>query len=157
MGWVENRFLDEEKYEETLSSLWNEFRDALGTAVKEFSRRVSGSNSAPLSRKDCTARGNQYCVRLQKSHPDESLEVFIDENDKSLKTALQSEPSVIKTVCNYRLKADRSGLEFAAPNAENGFTSLGIEAACEMAIGSFLFSPFPRVFFNSFGTMITRH
>jgi len=154
MGWVENTFADEVVYINSIAGLWNAMRDSVGVTVHEFTKRTSGSG-IPLTRKDCKARG-QYCIRVEKGQqPPSSVEVFLDEQDKTLKVSLPDEPERARLVCGYRLKADRSGLEFF--DVVDGTASqLSTEAACEKALRDFLFMPFPRVFAGPDGKIMAR-
>lgn len=144
MGWVEDRFRDHLTSTRQIRPFWNELRDSVGRATVDYNQRIGDADH--LDHTDCMARG-PLCTRLHKAGNGATLELFLDEEHRQLKAA----PSVggeIRTVCGYRLNADRTGLEFfrADVRAPDGTIALTVEEACELAIEEFLFNPFPARF-----------
>lgn len=142
MGWVEDKFLDDQAYSDLLPTLWNDIRDSVGLAVREFNEfnEKTKGHATTVSAKDCTARPGD-CIRVQKNHPSSySIEVFIDVPNRCIRTALSTEPDKGKSVCGYRLQPGRAALECFMTDKTTRVDSLAsIEEVCRVAIGAFLF------------------
>src|ERR1039457_5705937 len=115
MGWVAQKISDHKTTAESLPRLWDSLRDSIGNAVEEFKALISQPG---VDRGDCRARGAK-CIRVWK--PGASIEIYLSPTDATVKLA----PGTItiaesadsgddKTLCGYRLKEDRSGLEFCS-------------------------------------------
>ena len=143
MGWVEQEITDYTKTAECLPPLWDSLRDSIGRAVEDFKALVSQPG---VGRADCHARGPK-CVRVQK--PGASLEIFLSPLDKQIKNApgtlaLDSTHDYPEetTICGYRLKVDRSGLEFCSLTGE----TLTADDVSKLALRRFLLDPFPAAY-----------
>jgi hypothetical protein len=143
MGWVEQEFIDEQTYRQGVPALWDAIRDSIGLAVAEFNERLDGLQK--ITAADCTARG-RWCRRISKADGS-NIEIFFDEADRTLRTSTNSaeQPSL---VCSYRLKKDRSGLELYC-DSPDGTSPLSVDEGCRVALRSFLFIPFPKMFRDS--------
>ncbi len=140
---MEQEFVDEQAYRRGVPALWNEVRDGIGLALIEFNARLFGLQEATA--KDCTSKG-QWCLRVLKSVDGSTIEVFIDEAERAVKSAAPlGEPS---TVCRYRLKQDRSGLELFTESLD-AQRVLSADDACRAALHDFLLKPFPKMFVDS--------
>jgi len=138
MGWVSQRIEDHQKISESLSPLWNTLRDSVGHAITEYKSRVS----AIMDYSDCHARG-WMCIRVQKAGS--FIEIFLSSSDQKVKSALglidlnrNTETPGVRDICGYRLKEDRSALEFHA-----GANSITSDNVAQRALEEFLFQPFP--------------
>ncbi len=141
MGWVDDRFKDQLAYQSGVPKLWNKVRDSVGLSVIEFNERTGGTPNV-LDRTDCQSQA-KYCIRFHKALDNASLEFFLDEGKRSLKT---SRDSSITTICVYRLTGDRSEIELFSESLEQ---VLSVEDACRTALHDFIFTPFPTPFSTS--------
>lgn len=127
MGWVAERFQAERTYQTKLPAFWDAMRDAVGHAVEEFNKHSDGPT---VDRTDCTARSN-HCVRLHKASDNSTLEIFLDEKSRDLKTSKGA-------VCSFGVSADGRELEF-----RQGGDVISVDEACQKAIEGFLFAAPP--------------
>jgi hypothetical protein len=143
MGWVEKRFSDHLRLTREIPRLWDQVRDSIGQAVLEYNARTDGSRNH-IDHTDCTARA-RLCARLHQTRDGSTIEVFLNEDDASLRTATRDGTENI--VCHYRLMANAEGLEFFV-NKDADTRAVSVVDACEMAIRAFIFNPFPLPFLN---------
>lgn len=139
MGWVNERIKDEVAYR-LLPKFWNAMRDAVGTAAEEFRGHSLIDESEALTWSDCRTKA-RCCVRVNRRG--NSIEVYLDESDKTLKTFMVSDATTT-TVCEYRLGKSRADLELFIQD-ENGSRVLTEDQACEKALEGFLFNPLPII------------
>jgi len=136
MGWVEDEFQERSDYEQFVPQLWNAMRDSIGVAVTEFNKHTSDAATNHLTAGDCTAMG-KYCRRVAKRFGSVSVEIFLEEKEKALKTSTDpAQPA--NPICGYRIKADRSGAEFFE-NRTEGSVGISTEDACRRALKQFIF------------------
>ena len=140
MGWVAQRIQDHKKTEEHLPRLWDSLRDSIGSAVEEFKALISQPG---VDRGDCRARAAK-CIRVWK--PGASVEIFLSPTDATVRLAPGTttieesyDTGEEKILCGYRLKEDRSGLEFTSIEGQ----SLTADDVSRLALASFLLDPFP--------------
>ena len=145
MGWVAQRIEDHKKTVEYLPRLWDSLRDSIGNAVEEFKALVAQPG---VDRGDCRARG-LMCIRVYK--PGASLEIFLSPSDATVKlapgtnTITGTDAGEEKMLCGYRLKGDRSGLEFHG----TGGVSLTADDVSRLALATFLLDPFPSEYIRT--------
>jgi hypothetical protein len=144
MGWVAQKISDHKTTAESLPRLWDSLRDSIGNAVEEFKALISQPG---VDRGDCRARG-AMCIRVSK--PGASIEIFLSPTDATVRLAPgtnttiaeESESGAEKTLCGYRLKKDRSELEFCRCNGE----ALTADDVSILALDPFLLDPFPSAY-----------
>jgi len=117
-------------------------RDSIGAAIIEFNEQTSGTPNT-LEHTDCMARG-RYCARIHKAIDNSSIEIYLDESDRSLNVTREGRAS--RKVCEYRITEDRKAAEFSMSGADGVTRATTPECACEMAIAEFIFTPFPASF-----------
>ena len=130
MGWVRTKAIHEPR---VVPQLWDEMRDSIGNAVAEFNAlesNASDASSEHLDAKDCTAMGI-YCRRVTKAFGAISIEVFLQEEDRTLRTSRS-------VVCRYRIRSDGSKAEFFLDKPE-GSVAISTEEACRLALEEFIF------------------
>src|ERR1700676_2240532 len=110
MGWVKDRFSEHSAYAAEVPKLWDKMRDSIGEAVTEFNERTSGTPNT-LARTDCMSK-SKYCVRIQKALNNSSIEVYLDEGDRSLNVSRQDRAPINNKICGYRITEDHKGAEF---------------------------------------------
>jgi hypothetical protein len=132
MGWVADKLRDDADYPRLISKLWIDMRDSIGQAVSEFNKTTSEISEDYLAVKDCAAMG-QYCRRVTKAFGALWVEVFLDEETRTLNTSQNV------TVCGYRVKQDRSAAEFFVEDADG--PAIAVEHACQLALKDFIFTP----------------
>ena len=144
MGWVEQKIADYKATAAALTPLWNSVRDSIGEAVTDFQY---GIHMPGVGHTDCRARG-KMCVRVQK--PGRFIEIFLSDTDQSIKSASggtdltgSREDGTILDISRYRLKQDRSGLEFYIEGDGGKCVVLSADDVAKRALEKFLFDPFP--------------
>ena len=144
MGWVDDKFKERLAINSGTSMLWNALRDSIGFCAEEYNDRVKGTEDQ-LYRADCKA-SSPLCHRIEKrGATPQAIEIFIDAEEPLLKTL--SQPSgTVKTICAYRVKSDKSGVEFFESKADGATEAIHPSVACEMALSEFFFKPFPTQF-----------
>jgi hypothetical protein len=140
MGWLRNRLRG---HLIEIPKLWDQMRDCIGEAARDLAEATASTSS--LEADACKARG-KYCVRIRKTPGGGSVEVYLDESTRSLNVSLDNDPTKTRKVCGYRLspEADR-GAEFFTEDASGMKQSISVDTACELAIGTFILTPFPPV------------
>jgi hypothetical protein len=136
MGWVEDKLKEPADFANFVPQLWDEMRDSIGRAISEFNAHTSDAADDFLAAKDCTAMG-RYCRRISKGFGKLSIEVFLEEKGNLLKTSIVPH-GPDRSVCEYRINADRSGAEFFIRDAE-GTLVISPEKACQRALEDFIF------------------
>ena len=135
MGWVKNRFAEEELYRSGLQSLWDQVRDAIGEAVAEFNEQMENPNA--ITHSPCMANG-KYCIRVRKTADESTIEIQLNPKNRTL--GISPKGHGHKEICVYRAADDRSSrLKFVLSGEE-----ISAEAACIAALGEFLFTPPPH-------------
>lgn len=143
MGWVSSRISNQQAFTRGLPIFWDAIRDNIGQAVTEFNESTGGMGGHTIDHTDCTARGRR-CTRLHKALNNSAIEIFMNESDKSLRTQLRD--GAESTICNYRLDSDGSKIEAYTTDKEGNHRILPIADVCEIAVGDFMFTPFPTSF-----------
>lgn len=145
MGWVAQKIEDYKITARSITPLWNSLRDSVGDAVIEFGQSF---NMPGVDHSDCRARG-RLCIRVQK--PGHFIEIFLSESDQSIKLAPgimdisgSNEDGTIREICRYRLKKDRSDLEFWMEGKDGEFAVASADDVAKQALEKFLFDPFPN-------------
>jgi hypothetical protein len=138
MGWVKERFSEQQTYLAEVPKLWDKMRDSIGSAVIEFNEQTAETGNT-LGRADCTAKG-KFCVRINKVLDNSSIEIYLDESERSLNTFRGNGRSTNKRVCGYRIVQGGKNVEFFG---EDG-NEISVDQACEKALAEFIFTPFPK-------------
>jgi hypothetical protein len=140
MGWVKDRFNEHIAYAAEVPKLWNRVRDSVGEAVVEFNERTSGTVHT-LDHTDCMAKG-KYCTRIHKAIDNSSIEVYLDESNRSLNVSREGHTT--SEICRYRITGDHKGAEFFVREPhETALRAISVDEACQRAIAEFIFTPFP--------------
>lgn len=146
MAWVENRFKDRLVYQVEVPRLWDRFRDGVGEAVFEFNDRTKGTPNT-LDTTNCMARGTP-CVRVHKALDNSSVEIFLDVDQRAIMTG-SSTGTKTNWICGYRIASgDPPDLELFI-ESDGVSRIITVDEACEVALGDFIFKPFPSPFINS--------
>jgi hypothetical protein len=141
MGWVKDKFNEHLAYAAETPKLWNRVRDSIGEAVVEFNEGTTGTGNT-LDHTDCMAKG-KYCTRIHKAIDNSSIEVYLDEDNRSL-NILRQGLMASGEICRYRITEDHKGAEFFVKEPhETALRTISVEQACQMAIAEFIFTPFP--------------
>jgi hypothetical protein len=141
MGWVKDRFNEHLAYAAEVPRLWNRMRDNVGEAVVEFNERTAGTGNT-LDQTDCMAKG-KYCTRIHKAIDNSSIEVYLDEGNRSLNVSREGRTAPGE-ICRYRITEDHKGAEFFVQEPhETALRAISVDEACQRAIAEFIFTPFP--------------
>lgn len=134
MGWVEDKIKDRRATEKFTTVLWNALRDSIGDAVTDFQVNV---HLPEVSSKDCKARA-PLCMRVEKGGS--FIEIFLVKDDQSIQKSGDGDGDSL--IARYRLKADKSGLQFYR-EGEGSDVILTADMVARCALEDFLFTPFP--------------
>src|ERR1019366_6062880 len=134
MGWVKDRFSEHRAYAAEVPKLWDKVRDNIGEAVSEFNEQTGPK---ALGFADCMANG-KYCTRIHKAINNSSIEVYLDESDRSLNVSREGRRSSGK-ICGYRIAEDHKGAEFFVQEPhETALRAITVDEACQKVLAEFI-------------------
>jgi hypothetical protein len=126
---------------------WN--TQAVESSTRQHSRGRGGVQRANYrhwqhSRSHRLHGQGKYCTRIHKAIDNSSIEVYLDESNRSLNVS--PEGRAAREICRYRITEDRKGAEFFVHEPhESAARAISVDEACQRAIAEFIFTPFPAL------------